>query len=74
MVELLSKFNFEKTLYDLYKNTQKNRPKFSPLESDIKRLMSIFGGKEVLKGKSEFKQDGQYMEQDLLDAAATPVG
>ena len=51
MVEGLIKCDMEKMLYDLYQQTQKHRQKYSIIEVDVKRLISIFGGKDALKGK-----------------------
>jgi hypothetical protein len=49
MVESLVKNDIEKMLYDLYQQTQKQRHKYSVIEIDLKRLISIFGGKDSLK-------------------------
>jgi hypothetical protein len=49
MVENLVKCDIEKMLYDLYQQTQKHRHKYSVIEIDLKRLISIFGGKDSIK-------------------------
>ena len=58
MVEILIKLNIEKSLYDLsqvekyyfnFQEYQKNRPKYEPIGEDLKRLILMFGRKDILK-------------------------
>ncbi len=52
LVEYLIKLDIERILYDLYQETQKKKQKYGAIELELKRLISVFSGKETLKNNN----------------------